>query len=58
MCPWHHCDVCGQRAVQLCVLCPNSLCRNHLNTGISTHPRLGDVCEDHSPAEVAQVRRY
>ena len=57
VCPWHHCDVCGQRAARLCVLCPNSLCRNHQNTGISSHPLLGDVCEDHTPAELAQVRR-
>ncbi|XP_037089541.1 histone-lysine N-methyltransferase NSD2-like [Pollicipes pollicipes] len=55
VCPWHHCDICGQRAVQMCVQCPNSLCKNHLNTSMAHHPELGDLCDDHEPAEVAQM---
>ncbi|KAF0298562.1 Histone-lysine N-methyltransferase, H3 lysine-36 and H4 lysine-20 specific [Amphibalanus amphitrite] len=43
------------RAVQLCSLCPNSVCRNHQDTGIARHAHLGHVCQDHSAAEVAQA---
>lgn len=55
MCPWHHCDVCGQRAVQFCRYCPNSLCKHHNNTSISTHFLLGDICDEHSISQVQQL---
>ena len=36
-CPWHHCDVCGKAANQLCSRCPNSFCRSHASGRIYSH---------------------
>ena len=47
MCPWHHCDVCGRRALRLCTECPNSFCPNHIEGNIFAIPDNRLVCSDH-----------
>ena len=48
LCPWHHCDVCGARAVKLCGECPNSFCSSHITSNIFELPGKKLVCSDHT----------
>ena len=47
VCPWHHCDVCGRRALKLCSECPNSFCPQHLEGNIFSVPDNRLLCSDH-----------
>jgi hypothetical protein len=47
LCPWHHCDVCGKLATQLCNECPNSFCPTHAEGVITAiHDKL--ICAEHT----------
>ncbi|KAK7109515.1 histone-lysine N-methyltransferase NSD2-like [Littorina saxatilis] len=47
LCPWHHCDVCGERAVKLCTECPNSFCQQHFE-GVITVIKDKLICAEHT----------
>lgn len=47
VCPWHHCDECGNRALNRCIMCPNSYCKTHSKAKFNTAPGLTNVCRDH-----------
>ncbi|CAL4118934.1 unnamed protein product, partial [Meganyctiphanes norvegica] len=49
ICPWHHCDECGGKALARCTLCPNSFCRKH--NRLEQHPEFGAICSDHNDDE-------
>ncbi|XP_047737165.1 uncharacterized protein LOC108680821 isoform X3 [Hyalella azteca] len=36
VCPWHHCDECGNRAITRCFMCPNSFCKAHMENKMCT----------------------
>ncbi|EDV20850.1 uncharacterized protein TRIADDRAFT_31338 [Trichoplax adhaerens] len=42
-CPWHHCDICGKAANQLCSRCPNSFCKTHANGRIQSKNSCGEM---------------
>ncbi|CAH1785103.1 unnamed protein product [Owenia fusiformis] len=46
-CPWHHCDTCGKVAVKLCIECPNSFCKSHLEGNTYQFPENKLYCSDH-----------
>uniref|UniRef100_A0A8C0WLQ8 Histone-lysine N-methyltransferase NSD2 n=1 Tax=Castor canadensis TaxID=51338 RepID=A0A8C0WLQ8_CASCN len=54
-CPWHHCDVCGKPSTSFCHLCPNSLCKEHLDGTAfrSTQEGQSYCCEHDLGAESA-----
>lgn len=52
LCPWHHCDVCGKAAIQLCSRCPNSYCPDHILDNIVFSYELGTICSKHEDAKV------
>ncbi|XP_053652299.1 histone-lysine N-methyltransferase NSD3 isoform X2 [Cherax quadricarinatus] len=58
ICPWHHCDECGQRSTRLnrCDFCPNSFCRQHLQGYIQHLHGIGSVCQDHNSEELETLR--
>lgn len=58
ICPWHHCDECGQRSTRLnrCDFCPNSFCRQHLPGNLQTVSGIGNVCQEHDPEELEALR--
>lgn len=53
LCPWHHCDVCGKAATQLCCRCPNSYCPDHVLDNIVFSYELGTICSKHKDAKAA-----
>ncbi|KAG7170657.1 histone-lysine N-methyltransferase Nsd1-like [Homarus americanus] len=57
ICPWHHCDECGQRSARLnrCDFCPNSFCRLHLQGNLQHLNGIGTVCQDHNSDELETV---
>ncbi|XP_069178119.1 histone-lysine N-methyltransferase NSD2 isoform X3 [Procambarus clarkii] len=58
ICPWHHCDECGQRSTRLnrCDFCPNSFCRVHLESNLQHIPGIGSVCHDHNSQDLETLR--
>lgn len=58
ICPWHHCDECGQRSTRLnrCDFCPNSFCRQHLQGNLRHLAGIGSVCQDHDSEEFETLR--
>ncbi|CAG0881123.1 unnamed protein product [Cyprideis torosa] len=57
-CPWHFCDLCGEGIQLRCDHCPNSYCAKHLDNKIRQVPPLMNVCDDHAPEEVEELRQY
>ncbi|CAG0902080.1 unnamed protein product [Darwinula stevensoni] len=57
-CPWHHCDECGGRAINLCNFCPSSFCAEHSEGNITQVPPLGMVCGEHDNEEVQELKNY
>ncbi|KAB7504866.1 Histone-lysine N-methyltransferase NSD2, partial [Armadillidium nasatum] len=55
-CPWHHCDECGSRSVNKCVMCPNSYCRFHSNEKFNPLPGFENVCLDHCAEDLEALR--
>ncbi|XP_045136692.1 histone-lysine N-methyltransferase NSD2-like isoform X4 [Portunus trituberculatus] len=58
ICPWHHCDECGQLSTRLnrCQFCPNSFCRQHITSNLQLIPGFGNVCQDHDTEELETLR--
>lgn len=58
ICPWHHCDECGQWSTKLnrCDFCPNSYCRQHIAGNLQHIPGLGTVCQDHNSTDLETLR--
>lgn len=58
ICPWHHCDECGQWSTRLnrCQFCPNSFCRQHITGNLQLIPGFGNVCQDHDTEELEALR--
>lgn len=58
ICPWHHCDECGQRSIRpnRCDYCPNSFCRVHVPGNLQNVPGVGNVCQDHDTEDIETLR--
>ncbi|XP_068201103.1 histone-lysine N-methyltransferase NSD2-like isoform X2 [Palaemon carinicauda] len=58
ICPWHHCDECGQRSIRpnRCDYCPNSFCRIHIPGNLQNVPGVGNVCQDHDTEDIETLR--
>ncbi len=53
ICPWHHCDECGRKAIQFCTVCSNSVCPTHAaNAGWVQQENLGLICKEHTPEDI------
>ncbi|XP_076040587.1 histone-lysine N-methyltransferase NSD2-like isoform X2 [Oratosquilla oratoria] len=52
VCPWHHCDECGLRALSRCDFCPNSFCRSHAPGNVQQVQMVGNVCNEHDLKEL------
>ncbi|XP_064631567.1 histone-lysine N-methyltransferase NSD2-like [Lineus longissimus] len=47
ICPWHHCDECGKKAVRKCTECPNSFCLAHTEGHITEMADGKLFCREH-----------
>lgn len=57
ICPVHHCDICGKKAVKFCNHCPSSYCSDHESNGMETLPNGDLICKEHTATYVNKVRR-
>ncbi|GAB6024936.1 Histone-lysine N-methyltransferase NSD3 [Chamberlinius hualienensis] len=47
-CPWHHCYHCGKPSSALCLICPNSFCKDHEPGNINILQDGSIYCNDHN----------